>query len=140
MDSAGGDVGIDDRDDIEGNVESEMYVYDDRPFLERISPFDMFVDPDARHPKEMCWIAQRIWRPIQDVQVDEPLLARGPQEGLGQGVVTLVDRGRRRPRGRRARQGRQVVLRDHRVLRHQAQHDVHVRPRLRRRRATSPGS
>ena len=70
MDSAGGDVGIDDRDDIEGNVESEMYVYDDRPFLERISPFDMFVDPDARNPKEMAWIAQRIWRPIQDVQVD----------------------------------------------------------------------
>jgi hypothetical protein len=62
--------GIDDRDDIAGNVESEMYVYDDRPFLERISPFDMFVDPDARHPKEMCWIAQRIWRPVADVRVD----------------------------------------------------------------------
>jgi len=68
--NAGADVGIDDRDDIEGNVESEMYIYDDRPFVERISPFDMFVDPDARHPKEMCWIAQRIWRPVQDVQVD----------------------------------------------------------------------
>jgi hypothetical protein len=64
------DVGIDDRDDVEGNVESEMYVYDDRPFIERISVFDIFVDPDARHPKEMCWIAQRIWRPRQDVNVD----------------------------------------------------------------------
>ena len=31
--------------------------------MERISPFDMFVDPDARHPKEMRWIAQRTWRP-----------------------------------------------------------------------------
>ena len=62
--------GIDDRDDVEGNVESEMYVYDDRPFIERISNFDMFVDPDARHPKEMCWIAQRVWRPVQDVRVD----------------------------------------------------------------------
>jgi len=68
---SGANFGIDDRDDIEGNVESEMYVYDDRPFVERISPFDMFVDPDARHPKEMCWIAQRTWRPIQDVQVDD---------------------------------------------------------------------
>jgi hypothetical protein len=66
----GASFGIDDRDDVDGNVESEMYVYDDRPFLERISVFDMFVDPDARHPKEMCWIAQRIWRPIQDVNVD----------------------------------------------------------------------
>ena len=69
--NGGEEYGIDDRDDIDGNVESEMYVYDDRPFLERISPYDMFVDPDARHPKEMCWIAQRVWRPIQDVQVDD---------------------------------------------------------------------
>src|SRR5262252_1507749 len=68
---SGADYGIDDRENIAGNVESEMYVYDDRPFIERISPFDMFVDPDARHPKEMCWIAQRTWRPIQDVQVDD---------------------------------------------------------------------
>ncbi len=63
--------GIDDRDDVDGNVESEMYVYDDRPFVERISVYDMFVDPDSRHPKEMCWIAQRTWRPIADVQVDD---------------------------------------------------------------------
>jgi hypothetical protein len=68
---SGAEFGIDDRDDVDGNVESEMYIYDDRPFLERISPFDMFVDPDARHPKEMCWIAQRVWRPVQDVQVDD---------------------------------------------------------------------
>ena len=67
----GVDFGIDDRDDIDGNVESEMYVYDDRPFIERISVFDMFVDPDARHPKEMCWVAQRVWRPISDVRVDD---------------------------------------------------------------------
>src|SRR6478735_2511284 len=66
----GADYGIDDRDEVVGNVESEMYVQEDRPFLERISPLDMFVDPDARHPKEMCWIAQRTWRPLADVQVD----------------------------------------------------------------------
>jgi hypothetical protein len=68
--NAGAEWGVDDREDVDGNVESEMYVSADRPFLERISPFDMFVDPDARHPKEMCWIAQRVWRPIVDVQVD----------------------------------------------------------------------
>lgn len=70
-DNAGADEGIDDREDKEGNVESEMLQWDeDRPFIERISIFDMFVDPDARHPKEMRWIAQRTWRPLQDVQVD----------------------------------------------------------------------
>lgn len=63
--------GIDDREDMPGNVESEMCTNgDDRPYVERISVFDMFVDPDARHPKEMRWIAQRTWRPVQDVQVD----------------------------------------------------------------------
>ena len=63
--------GIDDREDKEGNSESELIVQDDRPYVERISPFDIFVDPDARHPKEMRWIAQRTWRPLYDVQVDE---------------------------------------------------------------------
>lgn len=62
--------GIDDRDDVEGNMESEMHVSDDRPFLERISPFDVYVDPDARHPTEMRWIAQRTWRPVNDVRAD----------------------------------------------------------------------
>ena len=68
---SGPEEGIDDREDKEGNVESEMIQWDeDRPFIERVSIFDMFVDPDARHPKEMRWIAQRTWRPVQDVQVD----------------------------------------------------------------------
>lgn len=66
----GGDEGIDDREDKKGNVESELNVDDDRPFVERISPFDMYMDPDARHPKEMRWIAQRTWRAVQDVNVD----------------------------------------------------------------------
>jgi len=66
----GDDYGIDDRDDVEGNVESEMLASIDRPFVERMSVFDMFVDPDARHTKEWGWVAQRIWRPVEDVKVD----------------------------------------------------------------------
>jgi hypothetical protein len=65
--------GIDDRDEtIEGNIESEMYVPwdEDRPFVERVSFFDMFVDPHARHPKEMKWVAQRTRRLVSDVRVD----------------------------------------------------------------------
>ena len=68
---SGSDEGVDDRQPVEGNVETELEVYDQRPFIERISPFDIFVDPDARHPKEMRWIAQRTWRALQDVRVDE---------------------------------------------------------------------
>ena len=72
QDSEYADEGVDDRKDVEGNVETELAIQtdDDRPFMERISPFDMFVDPDCRHPKEMRWIAQRTWRPVADVQVD----------------------------------------------------------------------
>ena len=67
----GDDEGVDDRAPVPGNVETEMIITDDRPFVERISIFDMFVDPDARHPKEIRWIAQRTWRALQDVKVDE---------------------------------------------------------------------
>ena len=65
--------GVDDRDEtVEGNVESEMNMLedDDRPFIERLSPFDVYVDPDARNPKEMKWIAQRVRRLVSDVRVD----------------------------------------------------------------------
>lgn len=65
--------GVDDRDEtVEGNAESELYVPwdEDRPFCERISPFDVYVDPHARHPKEMRWIAHRTRRPVNDVKVD----------------------------------------------------------------------
>lgn len=65
--------GVDDRDEtVAGNVESELYVDwdDDRPFAERISFFDIFVDPHARHPKEMKFIAQRVRRLVNDVKVD----------------------------------------------------------------------
>ena len=83
--SVGGTEGIDDRDDVEGNVESELNVEhdDDRPFVERLSPFDIYVDPDARHPKEMRWIAQRTWRPVTDIQVDSRYSATQRQRVSG---------------------------------------------------------
>lgn len=66
--------GVDDRDEtVEGNVESERIMDwdDDRPFAERVSPFDMFVDPHARSPQDLAWIAQVVRRPIKDVRVDK---------------------------------------------------------------------
>jgi hypothetical protein len=66
-------VGVDDRDpEAEGNdTETEMHIVEDRPFLQRISPKDVYVDPDARHPSEMRWIAQRTWRAEADVRIDK---------------------------------------------------------------------
>ena len=131
------DEGIDDRENVPGNTESEMNlsIDEDRPYLERISPFDMFVDPDARHPKEARWFAQRTWRPVQDVQADDRYSATQRNRVSRVHVLPLGLRGRRRPPLRReARQGRYLVLRSHRVLRHQAQQGVDVRARRQQRR------
>ena len=52
-------------------VETELVVLEDRPFIERISPFDVYVDPDATCEREMRWIAHRIKRPLKEVKADK---------------------------------------------------------------------
>lgn len=52
------------------SVEVTQVVKEDRPVLERVSVFDMFVDPDARNVKELRWVAQRIVRPLADCKRD----------------------------------------------------------------------
>lgn len=44
---------------------------EDRPFVERVDPFDMFVDPEAVEMSDLKWIAQRVVRPLEDVQADD---------------------------------------------------------------------
>jgi hypothetical protein len=56
--------------DEEVNVETELVIIEDRPFVERISPFDVYVDPDATSMDDIKWIAQRIKRPLADVRND----------------------------------------------------------------------
>jgi len=55
---------------METSVETELIVLEDRPFIERVSPFDVFVDPDATSMYDVRWIAQRIKRPLVDVKND----------------------------------------------------------------------
>ena len=55
----------------ESITESEIIITEDRPFVERISPFDVFVDADATSISDMRWIAQRIRRPLTDVKKDK---------------------------------------------------------------------
>lgn len=51
--------------------ESDLVITEDRPFVERISPFDVFVDPDATNMSDVKWIAQRIKRHLKDVKKDK---------------------------------------------------------------------
>lgn len=55
----------------ESITESELIITEDRPFIERVSPFDIFVDADATCMTDMRWIAQRLRRPLEDVKKDK---------------------------------------------------------------------
>jgi hypothetical protein len=59
-------------DDIIASIPStQMEIIADQPFVERISPFDMFVDPEATCLEDAKWVAQRIVRPIEEVRRDK---------------------------------------------------------------------
>ena len=57
---------------IEGGKEtSNLVIREDAPFAERVSPHDVFVDPDATSMSDIKWIAQRIRRPISEIKNDK---------------------------------------------------------------------
>ncbi len=70
---------------------------EDRPFMERVSPFDMFVDPEATCMEDAAWIAQRIIRPLEDVRKDKRYkqAARLAVAGVSMAPVSLDRRQRR---------------------------------------------
>ena len=53
------------------DVESTFVIREDRPFLERVDPFDMYVDVDAVSMNDIRWIAQRTRRPLKDAKEDK---------------------------------------------------------------------
>ena len=58
-------------EEINANLpQTAMMVIEDQPFVERVSPFDMFVDPEATCMDDARWIAQKIVRPLEDAQHD----------------------------------------------------------------------
>ena len=64
--------GDDVSDDVEGGETTpRTVVVEDAPFAERVSPSDVFVDPDATSMKDIAWIAQRIRRPLREVRTDK---------------------------------------------------------------------
>ena len=66
----GDDIYADESEPVSA-VETETIILEDRPFLERISPFDIYVDPDATCMNDIRWIAQRIKRPLVEVKADK---------------------------------------------------------------------
>ena len=49
----------------------------DRPYVERVSFRNVYVDPDANDPSELRWICQKIRRPVADVKRDKRYTSEG---------------------------------------------------------------
>jgi hypothetical protein len=66
----GDDEDVNDPSVPENYIQTTYNVLEDAPFVERVSPFDIFIDPDGTNMQDIKWIAHRVRRPIKDVRTD----------------------------------------------------------------------
>ena len=66
----GDDEDVNDPDVLENYTQTNFNVLEDAPFVERVSPFDIFIDADGTNMQDIKWIAHRVRRPIRDVRTD----------------------------------------------------------------------
>ena len=66
----GDDEDVNDPNVPENYTQTTYNVLEDAPFVERVSPFDIFIDPDGTNMDDIKWIAHRVRRPISDVRTD----------------------------------------------------------------------
>jgi len=77
-------------DEIEAQAPQETYEVEvDEPFVERVSPFDIFIDPEATCIEDLKWIAQRLVVPIADARKDNRYKL-GPRRALQPDMSTNV--------------------------------------------------
>lgn len=63
-------------------------VAEDAPFVERVSPHDVFVDPEATSPQDMRWIAQRVTKTIEELKDNEAYRPSGIKAAKPDGRMT----------------------------------------------------
>lgn len=66
----GDDEDVNDPNVSQNYTQTTYNVLEDAPFVERVSPFDIFIDPDGTNMDDIKWIAHRVRRPISDVRTD----------------------------------------------------------------------
>ena len=54
-----------------GIPDSSMEVVEDQPFIERVSPFDMYIDPEATCIDDAQWICQKLIVPVEEAKKDK---------------------------------------------------------------------
>lgn len=62
------DLPSDDEIRAQVEVETKWNIVEDRPFVDRISPHDVFVDPEGTGPHDIRWIAHRTVKTIDEVE------------------------------------------------------------------------
>ena len=81
----------------ESGVESKMVIKEDRPFIERVDPFMMYVDAEGTSMKDIRWIAQKIRRPLKEVQNDKRFDYAARQEVTGSSFAKYLPNGQQSP-------------------------------------------
>ncbi len=66
-----------DPESAETSGSPQYEVAEDRPFVERVSPFDIYIDPEAKTVASAKWIAQRIVKPLEEVRQDKRYRLKG---------------------------------------------------------------
>lgn len=82
---ADGDEAADDVTIARSLLDSQTTSVEDRPVIERISPWDMFVNPEATSLRDATWIAQRVVRHVEDVRND-PAYSKTARESINGGL------------------------------------------------------
>lgn len=78
--AAGLDIAGPSDDEIVGSLGStRIEVVEDHPAVERVSPFDVFVDPTATRLKDARWIAQRSYVPLEVARKNDQWDAKARQ-------------------------------------------------------------
>ena len=87
-------------DEIAGLLETDKTIaVEDAPFVERVSPYDVFVDPEATCLEDATWVAQRITRTLEEVKKDTRYPAAIRRNLVADGEVTQAWRDEKRKYG-----------------------------------------
>jgi hypothetical protein len=65
------DLFPDDQELIDAVPTKELRITKDQPVAKRVSPFDIFTDPDAKVVEDLRWIAQRYYMPLEEARENE---------------------------------------------------------------------
>ena len=90
-----GELGLDDEEDLEdGEFDDPPQVVEtDEPYLEYVSPYDIFVPPNANRMETTPWVAHRVTLPLDEIKANDLFdpSVEVNEDGLGTGTLSAGD-------------------------------------------------